>query len=168
MKLILGVLFAIYSFLVLSPSFYAEKEAGKWLKKSFRDSAFTLEEMVFLNSDTISSAGLPVRVYKVHLGNDEFYYAVFTQAMGRFDLFDYMVLINKQFTVMEVVVLQYRSEHGFEIASKKWLKQFAGYDGRELKYGKDISAISGATISASSLTKNIPELWGKLRNLLDN
>ena len=70
-------------------------------------------------------------------------------------MFDYLVTVNLAFEIEKVKVLKYRSEHGGEIASKKWLQQFTGYSTGELKYKKDISAISGATISASSITSDI-------------
>jgi hypothetical protein len=44
--------------------------------------------------------------------------------------------------------------------NKGWLRQFIGITGCELDYGKDIDAISGATISASSLTIEIRK-WCK-------
>jgi Na+-translocating ferredoxin:NAD+ oxidoreductase RnfG subunit len=52
-----------------------------------------------------------------------------------------------------------------EIGSRKWLKQYSGYSGGELKYGKDIQTISGATISANALTRDIQILTGILKQM---
>ena len=50
-------------------------------------------------------------------------------------------------------MLIYREDYGGEIGSKRWLRQFIGKTSKDkLKYQKDIMAISGATISASSMT----------------
>ncbi len=53
----------------------------------------------------------------------------------------------------------YREDHGAEVGSKRWLKQFIGKSGdNNLKYQKDIVAISGATISAKSMTNEVNKL----------
>ena len=56
-------------------------------------------------------------------------------------------------------MLIYREDYGAEIGSKRWLKQFIGKKtGKNLKYERDIIAISGATISAHSMTVAINNL----------
>ena len=54
-----------------------------------------------------------------------------------------------------MMILVYRSTHGAAVCSKKWLKQFNGYSGGKLELGKDIDSVSGATISATSLVKDV-------------
>ena len=81
-----------------------------------------------------------------------------TQAKGRYDYFDYLVVVSNHFEVQRVSILKYRSEYGGEIASKKWLRQFENYASGELRYKKEISALSGATISANSLVEDIPKV----------
>lgn len=85
-------------------------------------------------------------------------FAVFTESKGRYDMFDYLVITDESGTIQSVRVVKYRSEHGGEIASRRWLSQFEAYSGGRLIYGEDISAISGATRSAMSITRDIPEL----------
>ena len=49
-----------------------------------------------------------------------------------------------------------REDHGGEISSKRWLKQFFGFEkNQNIIYRKDIAGISGATISATSLTNSV-------------
>lgn len=84
--------------------------------------------------------------------------------MGRFDLFDYLLVTSEDFTIKKVKILKYRSEHGGEIASKKWLAQFENYSSGGLQYGRDISSLSGATISGSSLVNDIPKALNILKN----
>ena len=91
-------------------------------------------------------------------------YVLFTSAKGRFEYFDYAMIINQGGEVEQVTIIAYRSEHGSEVTSKKWLQQFVGFKGEKLEYGKDIQAISGATKSASSLTRDIPLALKILRN----
>jgi Na+-translocating ferredoxin:NAD+ oxidoreductase RnfG subunit len=58
-----------------------------------------------------------------------------------------------------VKVLVYREDHGSEVGSKRWLNQFNGKTKNEnLTYQKDIAAISGATISAKSMTNEVNKL----------
>ena len=82
-------------------------------------------------------------------------YLVSTSAKGRFDYFDYSVIFSKNFTILKVIVTVYRSTQGTGICQKKWLSQFEGYHGGELELGSDIDAVSGGTISATSMVKDI-------------
>ena len=91
-------------------------------------------------------------------------YVLFTSAKGRFEYFDYAMIVSQGGEVEQVKIIAYRSEHGSEVTSKKWLQQFVGFKGEKLEYGKDIHAISGATKSASSLTRDIPLALNIFRN----
>jgi hypothetical protein len=72
------------------------------------------------------------------------------------EYFDYYALLNPQNSILEIKVYNYAATHGQEICSKAWLKQFKGYNGsKQLRYGKDIDAISGATISGIALTEDV-------------
>ncbi len=75
-----------------------------------------------------------------------------------FEYFDYYVILGSGLDVVKVKVYNYQATHGQAICSTGWLKQFIGYDGNEkLSYGKDIDAISGATISANAITYGVQE-----------
>lgn len=72
------------------------------------------------------------------------------------EYFDYFILFHPDRTVAGVFVFNYAATHGQEITSKGWLKQFIGYDGhKDLSVGKNIDAISGATISVFGITEDI-------------
>lgn len=86
-------------------------------------------------------------------------YLFSTQAKGRFDLFDYSVIFSEKLEVLGMMILVYRSNHGAAVCSKKWLKQFKGYSGGKLQLGKNIDSISGATLSASSLVKDVERCY---------
>lgn len=81
--------------------------------------------------------------------------AVLTSAKGRYDKFDFMIVYNQRLEVKLIKMLIYRSDYGSEITAKRWLSQFYNKKEDVLKYGSDIQAISGATFSAISLTKNM-------------
>jgi Na+-translocating ferredoxin:NAD+ oxidoreductase RnfG subunit len=81
------------------------------------------------------------------------------QAFGKADYFDFIVIFDKDLIVSKVKVLVYREDHGSEVGSKRWLNQFNGKKTTEnLTYQKDIAAISGATISAKSMTNEVNKL----------
>jgi len=86
-------------------------------------------------------------------------YACFASSKGKNDYFDYMVIFDKELVIKKVKVLIYRSTYGGEIMSRSWLKQFIGKaNGQEMAMDKDIDGISGATLSAPSITQGIKEL----------
>ena len=85
-----------------------------------------------------------------------------TRAKGRYDFFDYSVIFSPDLSVLGLIVSAYRSTHGAGICNKRWLEQFNGYSGGELRLGKDIDSISGATISAGSMVSDIQ----RCRNLM--
>jgi len=86
-----------------------------------------------------------------------------------FEFFDYFVLIDTIITIKKVKIFNYQATQGHEVMSHGWLRQFVGYSGlQELRYGKEIEAISGATVSAKALNEdiqlNIKLLKSKLTN----
>lgn len=82
-------------------------------------------------------------------------YVVFSSAAGRFENFDYMVIVNPSFEIMNVKILKYRSEYGYEISNKGWLRQFYGKKTEPFIYRENIDALAGATYSARSLTEDL-------------
>lgn len=92
-------------------------------------------------------------------------FLVISSAKGRFDYFDYAVIYDVDLRIIRVTVLEYRSDHGYEITNKGWLKQFVGKKGCDLSYGKNIDAISGATISAGSITTDIVKICHLLNGI---
>ncbi|MFT4567977.1 MAG: hypothetical protein ACI9FN_002945 [Saprospiraceae bacterium] len=88
-------------------------------------------------------------------------YAYVDQAKSMKKVFDYIVIFSSEFQIIKSKVLIYREKHGKQISSVRWLKQFnnLGYSSKP-ELGVTIDGVSGATISASSMTYAI-------RNLLE-
>ena len=60
----------------------------------------------------------------------------------------------------------YREEYGGEIGSRRWLKQFIGKtQNDQFRYGDNIDAIAGATISVRSMTNAMNDLMQSLKIL---
>lgn len=88
---------------------------------------------------------------------------------GNFEYFDYYAIFDLNFAVRKISVFNYQATHGQEVTAKSWLKQFIGYNGSDrLDVGKNIDAISGATISTTSLTQNIQDVVNRLKQLGSN
>jgi Na+-translocating ferredoxin:NAD+ oxidoreductase RnfG subunit len=96
-------------------------------------------------------------------------FAYIGKAKSKIALYDYVVIFDKNLVITQVKVLIYREDHGGEISSKRWLQQFLGFEkNQDIIYKKDIAGISGATISASSLTlavNNVLKIVDKLYQL---
>jgi len=106
-------------------------------------------------------------LYGVTESGTESGYVIKTRAMGRFEAFDYLVVFSPEAQVLGVAVTRYRSDHGAGICQRGWLKQFKGYRGGELQLGKDIDGVSGGTVSASSLVKDLQRCHRLMELALD-
>jgi hypothetical protein len=124
------------------------KKFQKELTKHFDGESIVTKENKSLSNDN----DLFMDIYK---GNEKLGIVVLTAAKGRYDKFDYMIVYDLNYKVDLIKILVYRSDYGAEITAKRWLSQFYIKKKDSLKYGSDIQAISGATFSAISLTKNI-------------
>ncbi len=72
------------------------------------------------------------------------------------EYFDYFIFFDQWERVINVNVYNYAATHGQEITARGWLKQFIGFNGSQnLEVGKNIDAISGATISVYGITSDI-------------
>jgi hypothetical protein len=91
---------------------------------------------------------------------------------GESEFFDYFIFFDATATVQFVKIYNYAASHGQEVTSSNWLKQFKNYNGKdELVVGKNIDAISGATISVDATTFDIElrtNLLGKIIQLQAN
>lgn len=105
-------------------------------------------------------------VYSVFSSDKLMGYILTTSAKGRYDDFDYCVVYSGDLVVKGVAVTVYRSTHGAAICQRKWLSQFIGYNGDTLKVGSEIDGISGATISANSITRDIQRSQKMMVNLI--
>ncbi|NOZ46309.1 MAG: FMN-binding protein [Chlorobi bacterium] len=81
------------------------------------------------------------------------------------DNFSFALFFNTNFEIINVTILDYESEYGYEICSKNWLKQFVQIKNENYTYGNNIQAISGATVSAKSITNAISELKEMMKKL---
>ena len=68
----------------------------------------------------------------------------------------FMVILNIDGSIRNTTIIKYREEYGGEVGNKRWLAQYNHYNpDSTFKVGQDIDAITGATISAHSISKGI-------------
>jgi len=68
------------------------------------------------------------------------------------EYFDVMVILNDELEIKKIKILDYFSDYGYEINSKRYLKKFVGKKACLFQKDQDnIDAISGATISSYAL-----------------
>lgn len=167
--------FRVITFLILSFSFLTDGLPKGIQKKVENEIMDTFEIETFqLNSKVIETD--VANTLPSNFGTDNFFtinnsaallgYAYISKAPSKTDQFDYLILLDNNLTIVKAKVLMYREEYGGEIGSKRWLKQFIGKtQNDELKYGENIIAISGATISVRSMTSAVNDLLVSLKIL---
>ena len=136
------------------------KKESKFVKGMFSE-GWSSEALLIPDQNAVIS-GLLLEEDRVHIIWEQglvLGYLLSTRAMGRFDHFDYLIAFASDFSVLGLTITVYRSSHGAAICQKKWLSQFEAYAGEDLKYGKDIDALSGATISATSMVKDVQRCY---------
>ncbi|MEN1786395.1 MAG: FMN-binding protein [Bacteroidota bacterium] len=102
-------------------------------------------------------------LFQINSNGNRVGYVYLGQAPSMKNVFDYVVLFNPDMSIKKSKVLIYREDYGRQIGSQRWLKQFIGKtSGDPLDYGKNIDAISGATISAKSMTKAVQEVLSSM------
>ncbi|MEQ6124147.1 FMN-binding protein [Pseudotenacibaculum sp. MALMAid0570] len=146
-----------------------EKKVRKEIGKTFDIKEFSLQPLKV--SPEVNKL-LPNKIkgeklFKIENKEKVLGYAFVDKAPSRTDEFDYLILLNKDLIIAKTKVLIYREDYGGEIGSKRWLKQFDGLNSeKEVVYEKDIIPISGATISALSMTKAVNSFLGNLKILI--
>lgn len=81
---------------------------------------------------------------------------IFDRVIGKHKFIDYAVAITPDGKVKQIEILVYREHYGGEIRREAWREQFVGKSASsKLKITKDISNISGATLSAMHVTEGV-------------
>ena len=163
--LIITFLFILSTDLVVNIPEKMEKRIDKVILALFDSDSYT-KELIIIDEEL--NEILPLK-----FGEDNFYrisindlstgYFYYGKAPSKADVFDYVVVFDKEMVIRKIKILAYREDYGGEIGSKRWLKQFNNLsENDQVVYSKDIMGISGATISARSLTVTVNNLLKSL------
>jgi len=98
-------------------------------------------------------------VYTLLSNGNELGFMVYFKVASKFDVFDLALFYDTNLLIRSMKVLEYREEHGGEVGSNRWLRQFVGLGKDDaIRLNDDIQGISGATISCESATKGAKEV----------
>lgn len=136
------------------------KKEQKFVHAIFQE-GLTAEAIVLTDKDLALVGSLKVgdRLYLLRQEDVLSGYMLSTRALGRYDYFDYLLAYAPDLSVSGLTITVYRSSHGAAICQRKWLSQFEAYAGEELTLGKEIDAVAGATISATSLVEDVKRCY---------
>lgn len=140
-----------------------QKKMNKIIQSIWVNEVVKKEQINLTKQDVYSN---DFQLHKLLVNNKLVAYLVISRAKSRVEFFDYMIIYNIDLSIKTIEVLAYREDYGGEIANKRWLKQFeAKKNANEMKFGNDIQGISGATISARSLTADVQGVTNYLQQL---
>jgi len=164
-KLIAFVLFIIFSFTIVSPSisrvFMKRDEA---LKTAFPGAAEIEKREIFLSSDQSLAVELLAKsknesklyiIYEARDGEKTLGYAIIDTHTLRTKTETVMFVINPDGSLRQAEILAFFEPQDYQ-AGDNWIELFEGRTlDDSLKIGKDIPNITGATITANSLSQAI-------------
>ena len=100
-----------------------------------------------------------VNTWKIQNSEKTNYYAILDNVKGKSMPITFLAIFDENNTIYNVSIIKYREPYGGEIKSKRWLKQFIGFDySSDYAIGNEIDGISGATISTNSVSKGVNKL----------
>jgi Na+-translocating ferredoxin:NAD+ oxidoreductase RnfG subunit len=145
-------------------------------KTMFPDATAFEAQAVMLSPEQIKTlaamAGTPVNPSQWHVfaaksGETLLGYVMTDAVIGKFMLINYAVAFGTDGTIRDVEILSYREEHGGEVRTTAWRKQFTGKSAAApLRINDDIQNISGATMSCTHLTDGIRRLAAYAQSVL--
>ena len=150
-------IFVLISFQLSAQSPRLLKKATKLIEKTYAVDDIQLKHKEFQTNSVVGD------FYKIIDSNQLLGYAFIGTAPSKTDTFEYLVVFDSSLVIKKVNVLVYREDYGGEIGSKRWLRQFVGKArSTDLAVGKNIAAISGATISVYSMTNAVNQLLNEM------
>jgi len=167
MVLILSFLLSFFSSDLLLDKY--TKTVKKQIKKNLSLQSYHLDEMEFeagelyciKENDIVMGYLMISEVAACNLGGCPTYKAVEQDVSSEY--FDMMAILDTESKIVSLKILDYFSDYGYEITSRKYLKKFRGYKVCTISKEKDkVDAISGATISSYALEGMLGQLCGYL------
>ena len=147
-----------------------QEKINSAIQRTFEVEEFSMDLMEVssdLNGQTPSELG-GENLFQITAAGKKLGYVYVGVAPSLKKTFDYVVLLNPDLNVKKSKILIYREDHGRQVGSQRWLKQFIGRkSGEKLVYGKDIDGISGATVSAKSMTLAVSNVLESIQVLKD-
>jgi hypothetical protein len=165
--------------LLFLASIYANVDIPAKMEKKIDKEVMSIFNVITYSKESVAineaiNMTLPLKFnadsfYKVIIDNKLIGYFYYGYAPSKADVFDYVVIFDNELIIKKIKILAYREDYGGEIGSKRWLKQFNDLSIKDsVVYRKNIKAISGATISAMSMTVTVNKLLESLAIIQEN
>lgn len=174
MKIGFIILFTFCVWIVIAEPLTDKNLHGE-LKKMLKNKQYVLELVDGYDSNAIKGKYYHLKtnaedagISYIYLGRVNTMRSQHQQTNGNSsEYFDYFILYDKQLAIQKVKIFNYQASHGEMISSPGWLKSFQGYTPKKsLEIGKQVDAISGATISVNKLTFDIKQKSNLLYQLV--
>lgn len=96
-------------------------------------------------------------------------YIVDRQVVSRSGPFQIRIVVDREFRVVSVGVLEYPGRRGGQVSQPGFTRQFKGKGLTDpIRLGDDIDAVTGATISSRVMTNGVRRTLRRLRRLFQN
>ena len=137
-----------------------QKKIDKELASNWPEKTIVLDPISLPDSVSAQAREIGImKVYDLVDAQGKMGYMVYFQVPSKFDYFDLAIFYDTTIHIKSMRMLAYREDHGGEVGSKRWLKQFIGLSSDDpISLNDDIQGISGATISCESATKGAKEV----------
>lgn len=132
------------------------KTANKMLKSEFGSTSLSISAI-----DTALIPSKPKHLqgaWRVEQSGKDTVYLLLAEGKGRTEPFRFFALLKADGSVLRVQVFEYNSTHGIQVTSTGWQSKLRVNANESLVYGKNVDAITGATISAKSLISTLEEV----------
>jgi Na+-translocating ferredoxin:NAD+ oxidoreductase RnfG subunit len=118
---------------------------------------------VAADAGSARAGAAPMQVRIARRGDATLGYVVVDEVIGKFELITYAVGLNRDGSVRQVEVMDYRESHGHEIRLPAWRRQFEGKTAASaIRVGEDIANISGATLSCQHVTDGVRRIVARI------
>lgn len=137
-----------------------EAKVKSAVEKTYEKSDFTIEALVLTDEQEEQTVReMKNHMFAVKSQEEKLGYLYVGQTPSMKNIFDFAILFDNELEIKNAKVLIYRENHGRQVGTKRWLKQFFGLNPKDKpKLGETIDGIAGATISVSSMTEAIHDL----------
>jgi len=151
-------LLSCFAFTITTTQDRLQEKFDKAIKSTYEVKDYQLESIVASASieEKLPAKTANKNLSKVFVQDALIGYTYLGTAPSKKKKFEYVVLFDEDLKIKKSKVLIYREDYGLQIGSQRWLKQFIGMTPEsKVEYGENIAAISGATISASSMARAV-------------
>ena len=123
----------------------------------FPSATDTSEISVNRDVQTSGRPGTPI-ISEVRDSSGLLGYSVVSEVVSRSGPFEIQVLLDKQHVVRRATVISYPWSHGRDVRRRSFSSQFEGKGPEDaIEIGKDIDAVTGATISCKAMARGVRE-----------